>query len=72
MITKFRTLLAATVLVAAGAAPAAADPLEVWLCPQLAAISGHYGPVYIAPDGDVYVNGDLVYDCPPYEIWPAA
>jgi hypothetical protein len=44
------------------------------VCPQLAAHAGSYGPIRIAPDGDVYVDdplglfaGSPVYDCPPYD-----
>jgi len=42
------------------------------LCPVLVANAGGYGPVTIAPDGDVYVSDPVglglnpVYDCPPY------
>jgi len=45
------------------------DPLD---CPALARLAGTYGPVTIAPDGDVYVADPLdlglnpIYDCPPY------
>ena len=48
---------------------AVVDPV---VCPLLVKLAGSYGPVTIAPDGDVYVPDPLdlfggpVYDCPPY------
>jgi hypothetical protein len=45
------------------------DPL---VCPKLVGLAGTYGPVTIAPDGDVDVPDPLdlwdgpMYDCPPY------
>jgi len=42
------------------------------LCPELGMLAGDYGPVTIAPDGDVVVIDDEeldynpVFDCPPY------
>jgi hypothetical protein len=48
------------------------DPV---VCPVLAATAGTYGPITIAPDGDVYVPDPLalglspIYDCPPYVIY---
>jgi hypothetical protein len=42
------------------------------LCPVLAAHAGSYGPVTVAPDGDVYVPDPVglglnpIYDCLPY------
>ena len=41
------------------------------ICPKLVKVAGTYGPVTIAPDGDVTVTDPLgfvglVWDCPPY------
>jgi len=45
--------------------------IDPQVCPVLVANAGTYGPVTIAPDGDVYVLDPLgligvAYDCPPY------
>lgn len=45
-----------------------ADPT---VCPVLAGLSGEYGAVTVNPEGDVYVVGDVLWDCPPYDIAPA-
>jgi len=45
---------------------------DTFVCPELVAQAGDYGPVVVKPDGDVYVADPLVtglnplYDCPPY------
>jgi len=36
-------------------------------CPLLMALSGSYGPVVIEPEGDVFVAGEIFWDCPPSE-----
>lgn len=41
------------------------DPL---ICPLLAVVRGLPPTLYVDPDGDVYLFGDLVYDCPPYAL----
>jgi hypothetical protein len=47
-------------------------PLDSVLCPQLKNLVGEYGPITIAPDGDVYIPDPLglqidpFWDCPPY------
>lgn len=48
--------------------------LDAPLCPLLASLAGAYGPVTITSHGDVVVDGDGSYDCPPYDApggWPA-
>ena len=40
------------------------------VCPALADLSPGTPPVFIDAEGDVYVNGEPVWDCPPYDIWP--
>lgn len=42
--------------------------LDVVLCPVLAALRPGFGPVVITPNGDVYVAGTFVWDCPPYGV----
>jgi hypothetical protein len=37
------------------------------VCPVLASQPGAYGPVTIDPEGDVWVAGEKVRDCPPYD-----
>jgi hypothetical protein len=39
------------------------DPV---LCPVLRTLHGAYGPVVVAADGDVTVDGQPLYDCAPY------
>jgi len=52
--------------------PFVLEMLKPLVCPPLAAMSGGYGPVIIAPDGDVsvidpFVDEELVLlDCPPF------
>ena len=42
------------------------DPVA---CPVLAALAGAYtGLLLITPQGDVYLNGEAVWDCPPYDL----
>ena len=36
-------------------------------CPVMASTAGSYGAVSIDGQGDIYVNGELFYDCPPYQ-----
>ena len=38
------------------------------ICDALKLVAGNYGPIVIDAQGDVYVNGVLWYDCPPYVI----
>ena len=45
------------------------DPV---VCPVLQSLNGSYGPIEIKPGtggtgGDVYINGELWWDCPTYE-----
>jgi hypothetical protein len=48
------------------------DVIDPTICPELADHAGAYGPLTIAPDGDIYVPDPLdlglnpFYDCPPY------
>ena len=37
-------------------------------CPVLASLAGTYGPVTINGEGDVYIDGEPFWDCPPYNI----
>ena len=39
------------------------DPV---VCPVIAAAQGTYGPVDIDEQGDIYIVGELFYNCPPY------
>ncbi|HVF04242.1 MAG TPA: hypothetical protein VNA20_05325 [Frankiaceae bacterium] len=47
---------------------------QVWpivdppVCDQLEDRAGTYGPVYINDQGDVYVDGEPQWDCPPYDV----
>ena len=43
------------------------DPV---VCPVIAAAQGTYGPVDVDEQGDIFVNGELLYDCPPLN-WTA-
>jgi hypothetical protein len=43
-------------------------PVDPILCPVLASLRGVYGPVTIDPEGDVWVAGEKVWDCPPYDF----
>jgi hypothetical protein len=47
------------------------EDVEPYLCNALADLAPGYPPVGIRPDGDLYVNGEFVYDCPPWEPWTA-
>lgn len=49
----------------------AADPAA---CAVLKALAGSYacGTIVINSQGDVYVNGETQYDCPPYDGWQPA
>lgn len=40
--------------------------LDIAVCPALVALRPGIGPVAITAQGDVYVTGTLVWDCPPY------
>ena len=42
--------------------------LDPAMCPFFATIAGTYGPVTINAQGDVFVNGQPVLDCPPYDL----
>ena len=48
-------------------------PYPMWdwtVCPVLASFAPVVTPVAeIRPEGDLYVDGHLVQDCPPYEPW---
>jgi hypothetical protein len=41
------------------------------VCDYLAALSPGLpgGVVDIRPDGDVYIAGEAIWDCPPYQVW---
>ncbi|HVF04895.1 MAG TPA: hypothetical protein VNA20_08655 [Frankiaceae bacterium] len=45
------------------------EACDQFVCPVLAGHAGGYGSVEIRADGDVYVAGERVWDCPPYEPW---
>lgn len=43
---------------------------DMTVCPVLASLAPGVAQVAeIRPDGDLYVDGHLVQDCPPYEPW---
>jgi hypothetical protein len=42
------------------------DQIDPRVCPVLAAHAGSVGPVTIDGQGDVYIDGELFWDCPPY------
>ena len=46
------------------------EEVDAALCPELAALAPGHDPVTIEPDGDVYLYGELWWDCPPYENTP--
>jgi hypothetical protein len=56
--------------------PCCDDPFELVdavVCPVLETLAGTYGPVTVAPDGDVRSPPDAlalnpIYDCPPYSL----
>ncbi|HVF20920.1 MAG TPA: hypothetical protein VNA14_11860 [Mycobacteriales bacterium] len=41
------------------------DPV---VCSVARDLAGNYGPAVVNIQGDVYVNGERVHDCPPYEV----
>ena len=47
-----------------------AEHVEPPACAALGALSPGTPPVSIDPGGDVYVDGELWWDCPPYAEWP--
>lgn len=46
--------------------PPVEDFVDPVVCAQLRPLAGAYGFVEIRSDGDVYVGGEPVYNCPPY------
>lgn len=42
--------------------------IDPHLCPRLAPQAGVYGAVAIMADGDFYLNGQLLWDCPPHGV----
>lgn len=44
------------------------DPVVCSVLPQLAGVTD---PVTVEPDGDVYLLGDPIWECPPYDSQPA-
>ncbi|HVF06311.1 MAG TPA: hypothetical protein VNA20_15825 [Frankiaceae bacterium] len=42
-----------------------ADPIA---CALLSGLAGNYGAVVVNAQGDVFVNGEAVLDCPPYDL----
>jgi hypothetical protein len=48
------------------------DYVDPALCEVLKSLAPGVGPVVINAQGDVYVNGEPQWDCPPYDIWPPA
>ena len=38
------------------------------VCPRLASLGPGAGPVTIEPEGDTSIDGELFWDCPPYEV----
>ena len=73
--------LAAAAVSATPAAHAHCHPRQPWnprcwtseadyaACPALAAMAGSYGVVTINSQGDIYVDGEPTWDCPPYDIY---
>lgn len=49
--------------------PCCMDPIDPPICVVLAPLQGTYGPVLVEPEGDVHVNGEVQFDCPPYDEW---
>ncbi|HWL35159.1 MAG TPA: hypothetical protein VNQ77_03100 [Frankiaceae bacterium] len=45
-----------------------AEQADVITCPLLAPLTGSYGVVDITAQGDVFVAGEPVVDCPPYDL----
>ena len=39
------------------------------VCPVLAGLAGTYGPVTINAQGDIFIDGEAFWDCPPYDIF---
>jgi hypothetical protein len=39
------------------------------VCPALAAAAGTYGPITINSQGDVFIDGEPFWDCPPYDLF---
>jgi hypothetical protein len=46
--------------------------VDAYTCPVLAALAGTYGVVTVTSDGDVYLAGELFWDCPPPLVAAAA
>ena len=46
------------------------DHVDPVLCDVLADVDEPPGPVVVTEQGDVYVLGEPMWDCPPYDIWP--
>ena len=49
-----------------GALDAANAVIDTIVCGALGALAPGFGPVGITPEGDVYVDGEFTWDCPPY------
>ena len=52
----------------AGPLPVPWEVVDAAVCEVLVDLAPGTDPVYIDPTGDTYVNGELVWDCPPYEF----
>ena len=48
------------------------DHVDPLLCDVLADVDEPPGPVVVDEEGDLYVLGEPMWDCPPYDIWPPA
>lgn len=44
------------------------DRVNPTICPFLAGLAGEWSLVEIAPEGDVYLLGDKLWDCPLYDV----
>ncbi len=44
--------------------------IDPTLCDVLDGIPGTYGPVTINTQGDVFIDGEPFWDCPPYDLFP--
>ncbi|HWL37069.1 MAG TPA: hypothetical protein VNQ77_12845 [Frankiaceae bacterium] len=45
-------------------------PVDETICAAFAAFAPGAGPVAITPQGDVFLTGELFWDCPPYGLDP--
>jgi hypothetical protein len=45
------------------------DVIDPAVCPVLATLAGSYGPITINAQGDIFINGEAFWDCPPYDLF---